>query len=343
MHVLITGGAGFIGSNASLYYLNNGHMVTILDNFSRAGSKLNVEWLIKNSKNEPKIIAEDLRSFTSSLKNVVKKSDLILHLAGQVAVTNSVINPREDFESNALGTFNLLEAVRVSGNNPVIIYSSTNKVYGDLGNVGIVEEKTRYVFRDKAFGVSEEQNVDFHSPYGCSKGAADQYVRDYSRIYNLNTIVFRQSCIYGPRQFGIEDQGWLAWFIIAIMNNKPITIYGNGKQVRDVLYVDDLISAYNSAFINIKKTKGQIYNIGGGMKNTLSVWIEFKLLLEKFFQKEIKVSFSETRPGDQPIYISDIRKAWKHFSWKPEVTVEKGTEKIFKWVQENKIFFEEKA
>lgn len=339
MKVLITGGAGFIGSNAAMYYLNKGHSVTILDNFSRKGSVDNVEWLKKTAKIKPEIIKADIGKDFGKLKRVVKDKDLILHLAGQVAVTSSVINPKIDFESNILGTFNILEALRLSKSNSVFIYSSTNKVYGGLEGIRVREKKTRYEFTDLPFGVSENQLLDFHSPYGCSKGSADQYVRDYSRIYGLNTIVFRQSCIYGPRQFGVEDQGWLAWFIIALVKNKKITIYGNGKQVRDILYIDDLINAYDLAFKNINTTKGQIYNIGGGIENTISVWIEFKPILEKLFGIEIKPSFSEIRPGDQPIYVSDIRKAKKDFGWRPEVEASTGISMLYGWVLENKKIF----
>ena len=339
MQVLITGGAGFIGINAALFYLKSGHKVTILDNFSREGSTDNIKWLLKYSNNKPKIITADIGKDFELLKRVVRKKDFILHLAGQVAVTNSVLNPRIDFQSNILGTFNILEAIRLNNYNPVLIYSSTNKVYGQLENIKVREKRTRYEFVNLPYGVNESQNVDFYTPYGCSKGAADQYVRDYSRIYGLNTIVFRQSCIYGPRQFGVEDQGWLAWFIIALIRNKKITIYGNGKQVRDVLYVEDLIKAYDLAFKNIKNTNGRIYNIGGGIKNTISVWHEFGPLLEKLFQKKITVTLAKTRRGDQPIYISDIRKAADDFGWKPAIGYNQGIEQLYSWISENKEIF----
>lgn len=339
MRILITGGAGFIGSNTAYYYLNQGHDVTILDNFSRPGSIDNIIWLLKSLKKKPDVIQADLRFDREILKLVVKNVDFVVHLAGQVAVTTSVLNPQEDFDNNVVGTFNLLETIRLSGNNPILLYSSTNKVYGGLENHKIIEEETRYAFKDLPFGVSEVQNLDFHSPYGCSKGTADQYVRDYARIYGLNTIVFRQSCIYGPRQFGIEDQGWIAWFIIALTKNKPITIYGNGKQVRDLLFVDDLILAYDTAIKNIKKTKGKIYNIGGGVKQTISIWLELRPMLENLLHKQIQVSFSDIRPGDQPIYISDIRKAKAEFGWKPKITVEEGVKRLFNWISKNNNLF----
>lgn len=339
MHILITGGAGFIGSNASKYYLERGNSVTIIDNFSRKSGYHNTQWLSGLFKKKYKIIKADVRSDVSILKKEVNRADFIIHLAGQVAVTNSIINPREDFESNTVGTFNMLEAVRISKNNPALIYSSTNKVYGDLNKIKIEERPTRVAFKNMPYGVSEEQNLDFHSPYGCSKGAADQYVRDYARVYGLRTVVFRQSCIYGPRQFGIEDQGWLAWFMIAISQNKPITIYGTGKQVRDVLYIDDLIAAYDKAFEHIKMTSGQVYNIGGGRTRALSVWYDLKPILERLFKKDINILFEKQRIGDQSIYISDIRKAKSEFNWEPRISNHEGINNLYNWIISNKSYF----
>lgn len=340
MRILITGGAGFIGINAAQYFLKQGHTVIIYDNFSRKGSVENANLLKKDKKYSGlEIVKGEIKEFSKELRNAVLKSDVVLHLAAQVAVTTSVDDPRNDFEINALGTLNVLEAIRQSENKPILLYTSTNKVYGGLEDLKIVENKTRYEFENLQNGVSENRCLDFHSPYGCSKGCADQYVRDYARIYGLNTIVFRQSCIYGPHQFGVEDQGWVAWFIIALTKNKKISIYGNGKQVRDLLYVDDLINAYDLAIKNIKKTKGQIYNIGGGAKNTISIWFDFKPILEKLFGRKIEPKFSNWRPGDQPIYVSDIRKAKKDFGWEPEVNVEQGIRKLYDWVAANKKLF----
>ncbi|MEM4230366.1 MAG: GDP-mannose 4,6-dehydratase [Candidatus Pacearchaeota archaeon] len=339
-NVLVIGGAGFIGINSAAYFLKKNDKVVIFDNFSREGSKKNIAWLKKEFRGKGLNIVEgDIRYDVKKLKKFIKETDLILHLAAQVAVTTSVENPREDFEINALGTFNVLETVRKSGNNPVLIYSSTNKVYGGLEDLKIVEGKTRYFFKNLPNGVSEERGLDFHSPYGCSKGIADQYVRDYARIYGLNTIVFRQSCIYGPHQFGVEDQGWVAWFIIALLKGKKITIYGDGKQVRDLLYVDDLVKAYDLAAKNIKKTKGQIYNIGGGTENTISIWFDFKPILEKLFRRKIEPEFSDWRPGDQPIYVSNIKKAKRDFGWEPKIRVEEGIRKLFDWASSNKEIF----
>jgi CDP-paratose 2-epimerase len=338
--VLIIGGAGFIGSNAAHHFLIKGNDVTIFDNFARGGSQKNITWLNETHSNQFKTIEGDIRTDNQKLQDAVKNADLVLHLAGQVAVTTSVVNPREDFDINALGTFNVLEAVRLSGNNPVFIYSSTNKVYGGLEDLKILEKETRYEFADLPYGISEERCLDFHSPYGCSKGTADQYVHDYNRIYGLNTIVFRQSCIYGPHQFGIEDQGWVAWFIIALAKQKKISIYGNGKQVRDLLYVDDLVKAYEMAADQIDKTGGQIYNIGGGAQNTLSVWHEFKPILEKLFKKELIVEFAETRPGDQPIFVADVRKAEKDFGWQPTVSLDQGIATLHQWITSNPELFD---
>lgn len=337
--ILITGGAGFIGINAASYYLKKGYEVTIFDNFSRKGSRDNIFSLQSEINKKDLIIIEGSLLDRKKIEDLISKADIVLHLAAQVAVTSSVINPRLDFEINALGTFNVLEAVRNSKNKPILLYTSTNKVYGSLEDLKIIEKKTRYEFGDLKYGISEERCVDFHSPYGCSKGAADQYVRDYARIYNLKTIVFRQSCIYGPMQFGVEDQGWVAWFIIALTKNKNITIYGNGKQVRDLLYIDDLIKAYDLAIGNIEKTKGKIYNIGGGAKNTISIWYEFKPMLQKLFKRKIKAKTSDWRPGDQPIFISDIRKAKKDFGWEPKIGVEEGIRRLYVWVSKNQNLF----
>jgi len=254
-------------------------------------------------------------------------------------VTTSVTNPRGDFEDNALGTFNALEAARLSGSNPIFLYSSTNKVYGEMEDTAIVEQATRYVYRDLPNGIPETQPLDFHSPYGCSKGTGDQYVRDYARIYSLRTVVFRQSSIYGPRQFGIEDQGWLAWFIIAAVTGKPITIYGDGKQIRDVLYVSDLIDAYEAAVARIDRVAGQVFNIGGGAANTLSIWGEFGPMLEELLGRELQVGQGDWRPGDQRICVMDTRKAQTALDWSPKVRPFEGVRRLYEWVVQNKHLF----
>src|SRR5512135_1590446 len=261
---LITGGAGFIGSNYVSRLLQRGEQVTIFDNLSRAGSRLNLEWLRETYGDKSfKLVVGDVRD-AKAILDASREANVIAHLAAQVAVTTSVTKPREDFEINAYGTFNVMEAARASKNHPVVLYASTNKVYGGMDDVAIVEQPTRYAYADLPLGAPETQALDFHSPYGCSKGSGDQYVRDYHRIYNLPTVVFRQSCIYGTRQFGVEDQGWVAWFIIAAISGRPITIYGDGKQVRDILFVEDLLNAYDAAFEHLPQAAGQVFNIGGG-------------------------------------------------------------------------------
>jgi CDP-paratose 2-epimerase len=333
---LITGGAGFIGSNYVQRLLARGEQVTIYDNLSRAGAPKNMAWLQeKFRKDGSRLIVGDVAD-AALLTEAAKDADVIVHLAGQVAVTTSVTNPREDFEANALGTFNALEAARASGRDPVFLYASTNKVYGGMEAVALAEEPTRWRYADLEHGCPETQPLDFHSPYGCSKGAGDQYVRDYARIYGLRSIVFRQSCIYGPRQFGVEDQGWIAWMIIAAVTGRRITIYGDGKQVRDVLHVDDLLNAYDAAVEQIDVAAGQVYNIGGGPENVMSVWAEFGPLLERLLGKEIPVARDDWRPGDQRVFYADIRKAGHELGWKPKIDVEGGVERLFEWVRENR-------
>ena len=283
--VLITGGAGFIGCNLAARYLKKGNDVAILDNFSRAGSKINAKWLQGNFA-KVKIKNGDVKNKDDIKELLNEDVDIVFHLAGQVAVTTSVKNPVEDFENNCIGALNVLECVRNSKNSPIFAYASTNKVYGGMENVKVIEREKGYHYEDFQDGIDESFNLDFHSPYGCSKGAADQYTRDYARIYGLKTVVFRKSCIYGYHQFGIEDQGWLAWFVIRSVLNKSLTIYGNGKQVRDVLFIEDLCDAYEKACENINKTRGQIYNIGGGPQNSLSLLEALKII--KSFTNEAK-------------------------------------------------------
>lgn len=337
---LITGGAGFIGSNYAARLIKRGENVIIFDNLVRTGTQRNIEWL-KDEFGSLSFqwVKEDIRN-TGAVADTVKTADVVVHLAGQVAVTSSVINPMYDFSVNAGGTVSVLEAVRTAGHQPIVIYSSTNKVYGGMENMALVEEENAYRYKDYPFGISEAQPLDFHSPYGCSKGAGDQYVRDYARIYDIPTVVMRQSCIYGTRQFGVEDQGWVAWFIIAAITGRPITIYGNGKQVRDVLYIDDLLNAYDLAIHHIDRTAGEVFNIGGGPANTMSIWGEFHTYLEKLAGKEIPVTWRDWRPGDQRIYVSDIRKAKEIFQWAPKIGVADGITRLFTWVKENRSLFE---
>jgi CDP-paratose 2-epimerase len=332
--IIITGGAGFIGTNATDFYLKKGYKVIAFDNLSRTGAKENLNWL-KKQKGKFIFLKGDIRNDKKLLETFKKyKPDLVLHLAAQVTMVTSVTNPREDFEINALGTFNVLEAMRKTKSRAAAIYSSTNKVMGELLYIPIVEKKKRYDYRNIK-GVNEYFPLDFHGPYGCSKGCGDQYFLDYSRIYGLNTAVFRQSGIYGPHQFGIEEQGWLAWFCNALLFDKPVAIYGDGKQVRDVLYIDDLLRAYDSAFKNIKKTRGKAYTIGGGPKFSLSIWELFEIL-EKLSDKKFNYKFNSWRPGDQKIYISDLSSARKDFHWQPKISPKEGVKKLYNWIFQNK-------
>lgn len=338
---LITGGAGFIGSNLTAHLLGRGWGIIIFDNLSRKGAKKNLDWLQQTWKTSRlKVIVGDVRNY-GAVKEVVGKVDVVYHLAAQVAVTTSILAPREDFEVNALGSFNVLEAARESKHKPIVVYSSTNKVYGQMENVKVKVGRLRCSFANTDFkeGISEDFPLDFHSPYGCSNGAADQYTRDYYRIYGIPTVVFRQSCIYGPRQFGVEDQGWVAHFVIAAYFNRPITIYGDGKQVRDLLYIDDLIKAYETAVEKQDKAAGQIYNIGGGSKYSLSL-LEYIKFLEDKLRKTVKVKFSKWRPGDQKVYISDNRKLKRQLGWEPKISPEVGIARLLTWIKENEELFE---
>lgn len=336
--VFITGGAGFIGTNAAAYFSKKGDEVTIFDNFSREGTRENAEWLVSECPGV-QVIVGDVRD-AAAVEKAMAGAEVVIHLAGQVAVTTSVTDPGSDFEVNALGSFNVLEAARKMERMPIMLYSSTNKVYGGMEDVGIVEKNGRYAYDGLPMGVSEERGLDFHSPYGCSKGCADQYFHDYFRIYGLRTVVLRQSCIYGYRQFGVEDQGWVAWFAIAAMFGKELTIYGDGKQVRDVLFIEDLIRAYDLAIQHIEKTAGRVYNIGGGPDKTLSL-LELLDYLEKYFGKKIERKFTDWRPGDQQVYISDIRKAKADFGWEPKFGAEDGVGNLINWISENRKMFEE--
>jgi CDP-paratose 2-epimerase len=337
--ILITGGAGFIGSNMANTLLSKGHDIVIYDNMSRPGSERNLAWLRAAYGDAAHLLRADVRD-ANALTEAAVGAEVLIHLASQVAVTTSVKQPREDFEINALGTFNALEAARAQPMPPIVLYASTNKVYGGMEDVPIVEEPTRYRYRDLPTGVPVTQPLDLHSPYGCSKGTGDQYVRDYARIYGLRTVVFRQSSIYGPRQFGVEDQGWLAHFVIAVQLGRPIAIYGNGKQVRDMLYVDDLVRAYLLAIEHIDVAAGKIYNVGGGPANTLSIWAETGPLLERLAGRPIPVHYGDWRPGDQPVCVMDITKAEQELGWRLQVGLQDGVERLWNWVRDNRALFE---
>lgn len=331
MKWLVTGGAGFTGTNVVQRLIKEGHEVILLDNLSRPGVQENLHFLKDHFQFD--FISGDVRdiAFLMKIFQEYPDIDVILHLAAQVAVTNSIVNPMEDFQINAVGTFNLCEVVRQCAPQAIFLYASTNKVYGDLSHLKLVEKRTRYEFADMPYGVSEKEPLDLRTPYACSKGSAEQYVRDYARTYGLKTVSLRQSCIYGPHQFGLEDQGWIAWFTIAAALDKPIRIYGNGKQVRDVLFVDDLVECYIKATDHIDQTAGKIYNIGGGPTNTRSL-LELTADLEMLHGKRIRSSFEDWRPGDQRVFICDIRKAKDDFGWQPTTSINVGIEKLSEWV-----------
>jgi len=332
MRILITGGAGFIGAHTAHRFAAD-QDVTIVDDLSRAGSESNLKWLQDHRRFD--FVRCDIRR-SEAVLNAVKaaRPDVVVHLAAQVAVTTSVNDPRTDFDINALGTFNVLEAVRQAVPDAIVLYASTNKVYGGMEEAGIVLSNGRYQYSDLKAGVSEKQPLDFHSPYGCSKGAADQYVRDYARIYDMRTIVFRQSCIFGTRQFGVEDQGWIAWFAIRCAQNKPVTIYGDGRQVRDVLWIDDLVDAYQAAIERADRLKGAVFNMGGGPGNQLSL-LETIRLLEEYQGKPVNYSFADWRPGDQRVFLADTTLAQTQLAWKPRVSPEEGVKRLHTWVREN--------
>ena len=343
MKVLITGGCGFIGCNTADRFLKKGHDVVVFDNLSRNGTDKNLRWL-REQGGSLTFIRGDIREYEQirSAFEAHPDTDAVLHLAAQVAVTTSVTNPREDFEINALGTFNVLEALRETFGADLekkfLLYASTNKVYGGMEDVAIHERNGRYEYKDLLQGVSESRLLDFHSPYGCSKGSADQYVVDYSRIYGLKTVSFRQSCIYGYRQFGVEDQGWVAWFIIAAMVRGKITVYGDGKQVRDVLFIEDLVDAYELALANRAIVSGKAYNVGGGPRNQLSL-LELIAMIEERFGKKLEVSFDDWRPGDQRVFVGDISKIGKDLSWAPKRDVKQGVDLLIEWVRKNRDLF----
>jgi CDP-paratose 2-epimerase len=316
--VLITGGAGFIGSNLAERFLKTtGMRVRIFDNLSRRGVMHNVNWLHGFAdRSRLEIVEGDVRD-PASVRRGARDASEIYHLAAQVAVTTSVEDPAADFGVNAMGTFNVLEAARASGRNPLVLFTSTNKVYGSLDGVAVAVKGDRYEAQRPGFrGVTEQEPLDFHSPYGCSKGAADQYVHDYARIYGLETVVFRMSCIAGPRQFGNEDQGWVAHFLYSVLQGRTITVCGDGFQVRDVLHVHDLIDAMMAVRANRKVTRGQVFNLGGGMDRAVSV-IEMLRECERRTGLPLHLTYTSMRPGDQPLYISDTAKLQTMTGWRP--------------------------
>jgi CDP-paratose 2-epimerase len=333
--VLIFGGAGFIGSNLAHTLLSRTDAkVHIFDNLSRAGVHHNLEWLRKTTgaAGRLQVTVGDVRD-ARLVERAVAHANEIYHFAAQVAVTTSVADPRLDFEVNLTGTFNVLDAARRSGNRPFILFTSTNKVYGELGLGTPVVSGKRYVTPAQQ-GVSESQPLDFHSPYGCSKGAADQYVRDFGRIYGLPTVVFRMSCVAGPRQFGTEDQGWLAHFVYSALQEETVVIYGDGRQVRDVLCVDDLVRAFEAARQNIETTRTEVYNVGGGPQNSVSL-LELMDEIESLTGRPMDRVLHESRPGDQLVYVTDNGKIRRDTGWKPEIGLKKTVRLLQEFWEQN--------
>lgn len=338
--VLIFGGAGFIGSNwAHRLLKTTDAKIHIFDNLSRRGVHHNLKWLQKAASGSDRlqVTIADVRD-TSAVERAVQRATEIYHFAAQVAVTSSVSDPRFDLEVNVGGTFNILEAARKTGRKPFLLFTSTNKVYGSLEDRPAVRAATRYSCSD-ADCVSESQSLDFHSPYGCSKGAADQYVHDYARIYDLPTVVFRMSCIAGPRQFGTEDQGWVAHFLYSALRHEPITIYGDGLQVRDVLAVEDLMRAFEAVRSRLNRTAGQVYNVGGGLNNAVSL-LELISEIRRFTGHPLQYGTEPVRPGDQLLYVTDFGKLYRHTGWQPQMTLEQILEEMQEWWKENRELFQ---
>ena len=337
MKLLITGGCGFLGSNLAAESLKRGDNLVILDNLARKGSEKNLEWL--GERGEFDFHREDIRNYDKvSHLIAAEKPDAVFHLAGQVAMTTSIEDPRLDFEVNALGTLNLLESVRLRAPETAVIYSSTNKVYGDLEEYSYCEEKTRYVCQEKPDGFNENTPLEFRSPYGCSKGAADQYMLDFARIYGLKTVVFRHSTMYGGRQFATYDQGWIGWFCQQAVEMKmghlkePFTISGNGKQVRDVLHADDMIKLYFRAAELIDTVSGEAFNIGGGIENSLSL-LELFNLLEEITGVELSYEKLAPRQSDQKVFVADIKKINNSTGWRPDVAARDGIGRTIEWIE----------
>ncbi len=335
--ILITGGAGFVGTNLAHRCLSAGTRVRVYDNFSRAGVAQNAQWLADTHGDLVEIEEADVRD-ADRLRRALLGVGQVFHLAAQVAVTTSLTDPLADFEINARGTLNLLESIRRCAAPPSLVFTSTNKVYGDLLDIPLRVRSCCYEPEELAVrrqGISEARSLDFHSPYGCSKGAADQYVLDYARTYGIPAVVFRMSCIYGPHQFGTEDQGWVAHFLIRALENKPITLYGDGMQVRDILYVEDLVNAFVLAQDNINRLSGQAFNIGGGPASTVSLLSLLSLIGETYGEMP-SVRFEDWRPGDQRYYVSDTRKFQNATGWNAATDVTDGIERLARWLRESR-------
>jgi CDP-paratose 2-epimerase len=344
MKILITGGCGFLGSNLASFFIKNKNQVFIIDSLERDGASINLNWLKSQSENQQLVFFKSDIVNTNAINSFFNEHapfDFICHVAGQVAMTTSINNPRKDFETNALGTFNILEAARKFSPKSLIAYSSTNKVYGDLDWVKTIEDDKRYKLKNYQDGLDENIPLDFTTPYGCSKGSADQYVKDWAKVYGMKTVIFRHSSIYGGRQFASVNQGWIGWFCLKALEQKiasnnnqeiiPFTISGSGKQVRDVLHAQDLVDLYCCAYENKDDLNGQIFNIGGGYKNSLSLLELFDFLKKELSLKELKFTKIKRRTSDQDCFIADITKAKKLLNWSPNVTYEDGIRKMISW------------
>jgi CDP-paratose 2-epimerase len=334
--VLVTGGAGFIGTNLAHALVSAGRRVRVFDNLSRDGVEKNLQWLQETHGDRISFEKGDVRD-AAAVQRAMVGVETVFHFAAQVAVTTSLVDPVHDFEVNAHGTLNVLEAVRAQSAPPAVLFTSTNKVYGGMEDVALRLRGLRYEPEDnlRRCGFSEERRLDFHSPYGCSKGTADQLVLDYSRSYGLRTAVFRMSCIYGPHQFGTEDQGWVAHFLIRALEDQPITLYGDGMQVRDVLFVEDLVQAFLHAERHIGEISGQAFNMGGGPANTVSL-LELVDLIGQIHGQKPVVAFNEWRTGDQRWYVSDTGKIEAATGWRARVNVREGVSRLYNWLQESR-------
>ncbi|MGD9129724.1 MAG: NAD-dependent epimerase/dehydratase family protein [Candidatus Woesebacteria bacterium] len=330
MKILITGGVGFIGTNASIYFASKKHDLLLVDDFSRPGVRKNAFYL-QSKYPAIKIIKSNVKEI-KNYDHFLKKADAIIHLAGQTAVTRSIEDPKFDFENNLAASFYLLEFIRQHNPQAIVLYSSTNKVYGDLAHhrLRLERKKKQYHNLTAPNGIKENESLNFISPYGCSKGAVDQYFHDYARIYALNTVVLRQSCIYGKFQMGVEDQGWVAHFAKQILTDQKITIFGDGYQLRDLLFVDDLIEAYDKLLNKITTVRGEVFNIGGGIKNAYSL-INVIALLEKVLNKQAKLKFEKARSGDQKYFVSDNAKINQAITWKAKTTLRQGLKLLIDW------------
>ncbi|MER9673763.1 NAD-dependent epimerase/dehydratase family protein [Mesorhizobium sp. M0208] len=335
--VAVIGGSGFIGSNLADSLLSDGEPVLVIDNLSRPGVEQNLEWLTQKHGSRLTIEIVDIRE-AEALMPLVAGSKAVFHFAAQTAVTTSLVRPDEDFDINLRGTFNVLEAARRSGKRIPVVFASTNKVYGRLTDIAMCEDDGKYAPCDasiQAHGIDETRGLDFCTPYGCSKGAADQYVLDYAKSYDLPTAVLRMSCIYGPRQFGTEDQGWVAHFLLSAFSDRPITIYGDGKQVRDILHVADAVAAYRAVLDRIEEIKGQAFNLGGGPENAVSLRMLLKEICD-ITKRDVSIRYDRERTGDQPFFVADTRAIEAALGWKAHVPWRNGIRDLADWLQRHR-------